>query len=129
MRREANEQMDFWIQHQHGPSDSNKKVPMIWNSRQEASSYVDKHIDAILLDCDGVLYRGLDVTPEAPECIAKLMRKEKKLFFVTNNAGQNRQELRDKLASILDCPQLTTEQMISSSYSCAQYLKETTVGY
>jgi phosphoglycolate/pyridoxal phosphate phosphatase family enzyme len=124
MRRDANEQMDFWIQRQHGPSDSNKKIPMIWNSRQEASSYVDKHIDAILLDCDGVLYRGLDVTPEAPEYIAKLMRKEKKLFFVTNNAGQNRQELRDKLARILDCPQLTTEQMISSSYSCAQYLKE-----
>lgn len=97
---------------------------MVWKSRQEASAYVDEHIDAVLLDCDGVLYRGLDQTPEAPECIAKLMEKGKKLFFVTNNAGQNRQQLRDKLAVILDCPQLTKDQMISSSYSCAQYLKE-----
>jgi len=121
MRREANEQMKYWLEHSDR---SDSSAPMVWESRQEASAYVDEHIDAILLDCDGVLYRGLDVTPEAPECLSRLMEKGKKLFFVTNNAGQNRQQLRDKLATILDCPQLTEEQMISSSYSCAQYLKE-----
>ena len=121
MCQEAHEQMDHWILHN---DNQESDAPVVWTTREKASDYVDKNIDAILLDCDGVLYRGLDVTPEAPECLARLMDKHKKLFFVTNNAGQNRQQLRDKLATLLDCPQLTQEQMISSSYSCAQYLKE-----
>lgn len=124
MRQEANEQLDYWNQHCMNSENSSTAPVAVWSSRQEASDFVDENIDAILFDCDGVLYRGLDVTPNAPECIARLLEKNKKLFFVTNNAGQNRQELRDKLARILDCPQLTNEQMISSSYSCAQYLKE-----
>lgn len=118
MRREAAEQLEYWNQH------GTNNPPMVWSNRKEASDYVSQNIDAILLDCDGVLYRGTDVTPEAPECISRLMKQGKQLFFVTNNAGQNRQQLRDKLASILDSPQLTEEQMISSSFSCAQYLKE-----
>lgn len=120
MRRQAIEQLEYWIQH----SSKDEGAPIVWSSRQEASAFLDNNIDTILFDCDGVLYRGLDCTPEAPECLSRLMKKGKKLFFVTNNAGQNRQELRDKLADILDCPQLTREQMISSSYSCAQYLKQ-----
>ena len=121
MRREANEQMDQWIEHCAGRTVS---TPMMWQSRQVASVYVRDKIDAILLDCDGVLYRGQDITPEAPECLSRLIENGKRIFFVTNNAGQNRNQLRDKLVNILGCSLLTEEQMISSSYSCAQYLKE-----
>lgn len=120
MRQGANEQMDRWMDHQR----TSQEGPITWPSRTVASKYVEEHIDAILLDCDGVLYRGLDVTPEAPECLSRLMAKGKQLFFVTNNAGQNRLQLRDKLVQILDCSELKEEQMICSSYSCAQYLKE-----
>ena len=47
----------------------------------------------------------------------------KKVLFVTNNAGVNRRELREKLSAILEIESLTADQMISSSYSSAQYLK------
>lgn len=120
MRQAANEQMDRLLEH-HSELEEG---PIMWPNRKVASKYVEEHIDAILLDCDGVLYRGVDITPEAPECLSRLMAKGKQLFFVTNNAAQNRLQLRDKLAQILNCPELKEEQMISSSYSCAQYLKE-----
>jgi phosphoglycolate/pyridoxal phosphate phosphatase family enzyme len=121
MRQGANEQMDRLLEHHSAVEEGG---PILWPNQKVASKYVEDHIDAILLDCDGVLYRGLDITPEAPECLSQLMAKGKQLFFVTNNAGQNRLQLRDKLVQILNCPDLKEEQMICSSYSCAQYLKE-----
>lgn len=120
MQRLANERMAHWMEYT-AKKDSASTI-MTWSSREEASAFVDEQIDSILFDCDGVLYRGLDVTPEAPACLNRLMQSGKQIYFLTNNAGQNRQQLRDKLIKILDCPSLTEEQMISSSYSCAQYL-------
>ena len=53
------------------------------------------------------------------------MNAGKKVLFVTNNAGVNREQLREKLSKVLDVDGLLTEdQMISSSYSAAQYLKQ-----
>ena len=98
--------------------------PTVWKSREEASEYVNENIDAVLFDCDGVLYRTLDPCPGAAECIESLMNKGKKVLFVTNNAGVNRRELRDKLAKILDLEQLQVDQMVSSSYSCARFLTQ-----
>jgi phosphoglycolate/pyridoxal phosphate phosphatase family enzyme len=98
-------------------------TPTIWESQAEASSYVDENVDTVLFDCDGVLYRTLDPCPGAPECIRGLLDKGKKVLFVTNNGGINRRELRDKLSLLLGIDSLTNEQMVSSSYSCAQYLK------
>lgn len=49
----------------------------------------------------------------------------KRVLFVTNNAGVNRRELREKLSRLLGLEDfLTIDQMVSSSYSAAQYLKE-----
>jgi phosphoglycolate/pyridoxal phosphate phosphatase family enzyme len=97
--------------------------PQFWKTRQEGADYVSKNIDTILFDCDGVLYRTLDQCPGASNCIEGLMEKGKKVLFVTNNAGVNRRELRDKLSKVLGIGSLTNDQMVSSSYSCAQYLK------
>jgi HAD superfamily hydrolase (TIGR01450 family) len=82
-------------------------------------------IDTYLFDCDGVLYRSPDQAPGAKECIQSLLRSGKQVFFVTNNAGSNRRQLRDKLTEILELDDdvLTESMMISSSYSSAQYLK------
>ena len=98
-------------------------TPTFWKTQKEGSSFVDSNIDTVLFDCDGVLYRTLDQCPGASECIQSLMEKGKKVLFVTNNAGVNRRELRDKLMSVLGIDSLTIEQMISSSFSCAQYLQ------
>lgn len=98
-------------------------VPTVWRSPEEAATFVEDNIDTVLFDCDGVLYRTLDPCPGAAECIQGLLDKGKKVIFVTNNAAVNRRQLRDKLSKVLGIESLTTEQMVSSSYSCAQYLK------
>lgn len=44
--------------------------------------------DAFLFDLDGVLYRGSEVVPGAPEAIARLRAAGKRVAFVTNNSGR-----------------------------------------
>jgi len=106
---------------------SNHKLPApfeLLESKAKAASYIDNNIDALLFDCDGVLYRGLDAAPGASQALNRLIENGKQCFFVTNNAGVNRKQLRDKLVKLLGCEELTIEQMVSSSYSCTQYLRK-----
>lgn len=98
-------------------------TPPFWN-KQEAASFVDENIDTILFDCDGVLYRNIDVCPGGPECIQALLDKGKRVLFVTNNGGMNRHELKEKIANVLGIDSLRIEQMVSTSYSCATYLRQ-----
>lgn len=93
-------------------------------NEQDVSSYITRNFDAILFDCDGVLYRGTDAIPDAEVSLKSLLKQNKKVLFVTNNAGSNRMQLRDKLVGILDCPDLTESQMVSSSYSAARYVQK-----
>jgi glycerol 3-phosphatase-2 len=44
--------------------------------------------DAFLFDLDGVLYRGSEAVPGAPEAIARLRAAGKRVAFVTNNSGR-----------------------------------------
>jgi HAD superfamily hydrolase (TIGR01450 family) len=105
------------------------RPPVVWQSSEEASTYVKEHIDTVLFDCDGVLYRTQSQCPGASECIQNLMHRDgKRVLFVTNNAGVNRRELRDKLSKLLGIDSLTTNQMISSSYSSARYLQRELLG-
>ena len=99
-------------------------APILWQSQEEASSFVRKNIDAILFDCDGVLYRSPDPIFGAKECIENMMDAGKKVLFVTNNAGINRRQLKDKLAKILSTDYLMEGQMIPASYSAAKYLQK-----
>ena len=88
-----------------------------------------KQFDAVLFDCDGVLYRGADAIPYAGATVRWLMEQSIKVLFVTNNAGKSRLELRDKLAPLLDCQDLLQEdQMVGSAYSCARYLQQSLLG-
>ena len=91
--------------------------------QQETSAYIDSNFDAILFDCDGVLYRGQDAIPEASKSLKALLKRKKKVLFVTNNAGQSRLQLRDKLAKILQCAEIQENQIVSSSYSASRYLE------
>lgn len=101
------------------------EAPTVWRSREEAATYVRDNIDTILFDCDGVLYRTTSLCPGASECIRGLLEmEEKRVLFVTNNAGVNRRELREKLSRLLCIDSLTKDQMISSAYSSAVYLQD-----
>jgi len=93
-------------------------------NQQEVSKYIQENFDAILFDCDGVLYRGSDAIPDAAMAVKSLLARKKQVLFVTNNAGSNRMQLRDKLARILNCEELTEDQMVCSSYSAARYIEK-----
>jgi len=96
------------------------QTPTVW-SNTDAINYVRNDIDTVLFDCDGVLYNVWGAYHGASDTINGLMAIGKKVLFVTNNGGINRRQLRDKLSKMLGI-ELTTDQMVSSSYACAQYL-------
>lgn len=98
--------------------------PTLWKSHSEASSFVHENIDTVLFDCDGVLYRTLDICPGASKCIQALLEKGKRVLFVTNNGGINRRQLKEKLGMLLGIDSFTNDQMVSSSYACSKYLKQ-----
>jgi phosphoglycolate/pyridoxal phosphate phosphatase family enzyme len=98
-------------------------APIIWKTLDEATAFVNDHIETIMFDCDGVVYRTPDECPGAKECIQRLLDKGKRVFFVTNNAASNRSQLRAKLSEILAIENLTDDMMVPSSYSCARFLQ------
>lgn len=98
--------------------------PTLWTDRKEIHDFVHEHMDHILFDCDGVLYRSPDVIPGARECMELLQRQEKQVFFVTNNASSSRSELRHKLQQMLQYDALTDQQMVGCAYASARYLQQ-----
>ena len=103
------------------PSSSCEHTPLVINDDDPSSILTD--IDTVLFDCDGVLYQSQDPIPGAADCLEFLSQQGKKVLFVTNNAGVNRKQLRDKLSTVLDLDHLTCEQMVSSASVSAQYLR------
>jgi len=108
---------------EHYGSSNSSETPTIWTSRDDAASFVNDNVDAILFDCDGVLYRGKDLSPNASEALKALLKNGKKCFFVTNNAAVNRKQLQTKISDLMNCSELTEDQMVGSTYACSQYLK------
>jgi len=60
MRKDAQSEMEKVAKHYELVLDKlpTSKIPSMWNTKEEASSFVDKNIDAVLFDCDGVVYRS-----------------------------------------------------------------------
>lgn len=56
--------------------------------------------DAILFDLDGVLYRGADRVPAAPESLARLRAMGRRIVFVTNNSGRTPEAVAQRLRSV-----------------------------
>ncbi|KAL7468213.1 hypothetical protein ACHAXS_008439 [Conticribra weissflogii] len=113
-------------------SSSIRVKPTLLKDQDQVSAHLNKtlNIQNYLFDCDGVLYRGADPMPEVSESIQSLMNNGKKVFFVTNNAGSSRSELKRKLEKVLHCPDgmLSEEMMIGSAYVAAKYLQSRLMG-
>lgn len=91
------------------------------NSEMEISSLV-QHFELFLFDCDGVLWRGSELIQGAKETLSFLRSQKKKIVFVTNNSTKSRVQYLKVLNSFgLDA---TKEEIISSSYAVAKYLKD-----
>ncbi|XP_063077346.1 glycerol-3-phosphate phosphatase [Engraulis encrasicolus] len=78
-------------------------------------------VDSVLFDCDGVIWRGDQAIPGAPEVINLLKKNGKRVFFVTNNSTKTRKMYADKLAKLgFDAAE---EEVFGTAYCSAMYLK------
>lgn len=77
--------------------------------------------DTVLTDCDGVLWMYNNVINGTPEVINRFKEMGKKVFFVTNNSTKTRSEFLEK--SDLMNFNMVEEEIISSAYAAAKYLK------
>jgi phosphoglycolate phosphatase len=49
-------------------------------------------INTLILDCDGILWRGSEVVPGVPQALKELRRLGKRLCFLTNNSTKSRRQ-------------------------------------
>lgn len=79
-----------------------------------------KGVDTIILDCDGVLWRGAKAIPGASTAVSHLRALGKRLFFLTNNSTKDRQSLVEKFRALGFTAHLG--ELIGSSYLLAVFL-------
>uniref|UniRef100_A0ACB8FK13 Uncharacterized protein n=2 Tax=Sphaerodactylus townsendi TaxID=933632 RepID=A0ACB8FK13_9SAUR len=80
--------------------------------------------DAVLFDCDGVLWRGEAAVPGAPETLRLLEAagpEGKRLCYVTNNSSRTRLAYTEKLKR-LGFPPAAPRQVFGSAHCAARYL-------
>lgn len=78
-------------------------------------------VDSILFDCDGVIWRGDQAIPGAPQVINLLKEHGKKVFFLTNNSTKTRRMYADKMSTLGFS--VSEEEVFGTAYCCAVYLK------
>lgn len=77
-------------------------------------------IKHVVMDMDGVLYRGETPLPGVIETLHMLRARGVKVAYLTNNASRHREELVGKMVRLgMPC---TLEQMWGSAYTTARYL-------
>ena len=79
-----------------------------------------RSLEAIVFDCDGVIYRYKTALPAVPEALDALRASGKRLFFVTNAAFQSRASLAEKLNKMGIAA--SAEECITSASAAAAYL-------
>ncbi|KAK6481718.1 glycerol-3-phosphate phosphatase [Huso huso] len=78
-------------------------------------------VDNFLFDCDGVIWRGEQAIPGAPEVTNLLKKNGKRVFFVTNNSTKTREMYAEKMAKLGFLAK--TEEVFGTAYCSAVYLK------
>ena len=125
MAREAEENFAKLCQHYDQPQQT--KAPQLVASPTAMADYLHEHdIQSVLFDCDGVLYRSPHAAPGAAACLVSCLQAGRRIFFVTNNSAAAPAQLRTKLSAVLGLDEavLTTDMMISTAFTAAQYLKQ-----
>lgn len=85
-----------------------------------------ERLDALVLDLDGVLYRGDRTVPGSPEAVEALREAGKRLLFVTNNSTPTEADVVVKLSrhGIF----VTPEEVLTSATVTADLLLERGLG-
>ncbi|XBW38678.1 hypothetical protein QEN19_004266 [Hanseniaspora menglaensis] len=81
--------------------------------------------DTFLFDCDGVLWSGTHLLPNVIETLDLLKKLNKKVLFVTNNSTKSREEYTKKFSNF-GIEGITKEEIFSSSFATAIYMKNFT---
>jgi HAD superfamily hydrolase (TIGR01457 family) len=77
--------------------------------------------DAILLDLDGVLYRGDQPIPAAASTVAALRRSGKRLVFLTNNSARTPAQVAAKLTRL--GIEASPDEVVTSAGATADFLE------
>lgn len=80
-------------------------------------------VENVLFDCDGVIWRGDQAIPGAPDVVNSLKKNGKRVFFVTNNSTKTRRMYAGKLAKMGF--NATEEEVFGTAYCSAMFLKST----
>ena len=76
--------------------------------------------DSLLLDLDGVVYRGKKAIPGAVEAISKAQQLDKKVGYITNNASRTPEQIAAQLRDFgID---VSSNEIIGSAESAAKLL-------
>ena len=80
------------------------------------------NVDTLLVDQDGVLWRGNEDVPGAAAALASLQLSGRRLVFVTNNSTLSRRGYASKLSKRLGF-EVKADQVVCSAWSAAEYLR------
>ncbi len=99
--------------HRHGPGDAPAGADVMSGraaetARGAAGGVVGdaarrRRIRLVALDLDGVVWRGSEVLPGAPEALAEVLRRGLDLRYVSNNSTAHRETVSERLEA-WDCP-------------------------
>jgi len=90
-----------------------------WIPEQHLSQF-----DAIMFDCDGVLWHENEVIPGAPATLRKLQDMGKRLLFATNNSGKSRSAYAAKFKQLGFDITVTEDDIFTSSQAAAHYMSK-----
>jgi HAD superfamily hydrolase (TIGR01457 family) len=80
------------------------------------------HYDCFLLDLDGVLYRGDEPIPRAPEAVEAIRAAGRRIVFITNNSSRTPEQVAAALvATGFDARQ---EEIMTSALATAEHLRD-----
>jgi phosphoglycolate/pyridoxal phosphate phosphatase family enzyme len=77
--------------------------------------------EAILFDCDGVIWRGTTPVPGAAEAVLAFREAGKRVVFVSNNSTKTRTTYVEKLESVCGI-KATEDEIISSAFAASALL-------
>jgi len=79
--------------------------------------------DTLLLDCDGVLWRGDEPVPGAGAALRRAAAKGKRAIFCTNNSGKSRHECARKIRGLTGAEDVGPSDVLAASYAAARWLQ------
>ncbi|BAQ08528.1 HAD family hydrolase [Bacillus sp. OxB-1] len=77
---------------------------------------------AVCLDLDGTVYKGIEPIPEAVTFIDRLQDQGVEPYFITNNSSMTREQIREKLLSFQI--QADSSRIMTSAIAAAKYCVE-----